>query len=161
MGHLGSDCEGEAAIGGIRWTGEAAGTRAKGNAMVIDHQHFGILLREPRRGRRGRCAEKYGYLMGMQNTNDTLEPVKSEAAFLRLHQCPGKLGDAHVGDARACHRGGVLFPEALRSLVRVVVGSEQEWQLAGNPRQGNSFLLKLREGHRVFHSQQTGQAGAT
>ena len=155
MRHCRRDPEGQAAVRSIRRTSEATCAGTQRYAVFIDHQDLRIFLREPRRRSCGWSAQNDGDLMCVKNANGTLEPFEVEAAFPRLHQRPGKLGDAHIRDACGCHGHRVLFPQALGSLVGVVVGPQQEGQTTGRIR-GNVFLLGPQKRYRVLQGQQRG-----
>ena len=60
------------------------------------------------------------------------QPGKIKLALRRLHQRPGKFGDAHVGEAEIGHHARVFFPKRFRRLVGIVVNPEQKRPSGGS-----------------------------
>ena len=80
------------------------------DAVLVNAQRIGILLRKPRR-RRGRGRSKHGDdVMARRCGDGVVEPVEIELAFARLHAAPGEFANAHHADVRLFHERKISFP---------------------------------------------------
>ena len=64
----------------------------------------------------------------MEQIAGTMQPGEVEAALDGLHEGPGELRDADVGDAGGDHALDIVGPERLGGLVRVVIDAKEEGQ---------------------------------
>ncbi len=55
-----------------------------------------------------------------------MEPGKIKLALSRLHEPPGKLGDAHIGEAKLGHHARIFVPQRFRRLVGIIVDAQQK-----------------------------------
>ena len=95
-------------------------------ALGIHFHNFRVAGSQPWRGSGRRRPKNDGNVALVQRLDRTAKPGKIKLAFCRLHQGPGKLRDAHVGEARIGHHLRVFFPPRFRCLIGVVVDAQQQ-----------------------------------
>ena len=129
------------ALGAVSLTGKAIVTPRSEPAnppLLIHRQHIGVRFDQPFWWRSGRRSHHDLQASRTKRVDRLIKPSPIIVAWLWLHAAPGKLADPNVTDAQLDHFLGILRPDLLRPMFRVVTDAKlhrtgSKWKMASSP----------------------------
>jgi hypothetical protein len=83
-----------------------------------------VTIDEPLRRRGSRRAQNYLETVTAQRPDGTVHPLPVKSAWLWLEPAPGELADSDKGDSEVRHPFGVVVPDRLGPVFRIVANAK-------------------------------------